>query len=387
MIDRMVPLLALAAAAFCYVATETMPIGVLTLVAGDLGVPEPAVGLLVTGYAVVVAVVTIPLTYATRNVPRRRLMIILLGVLVLGNLISALAPGYWLLLGARLLTAPSQAIFWGVVAPVVAAMFDVSVRGRVNAVVFAGASLGPMLGVPAGTWLGQQFSWRAAFVALTVLALAAFGALVAGMPDVRVAATHAATGTRPDRRRYAIFVAVTTLAVAGLYTSFTYTEVFLLSATGFTAAALAPLLLVRGAADFAGVAAGGYASDRWQRGAVTGSAAILAVALLGMYVAAGSGPIVAVLLAATAFAIGALTPALQNRVLEVAPGSTDMASAGNSVAFNVGIAAGSLIGAAVFDGPGVRATALVGGLLALAGLVLFLAEPLLVRRTPAVVRR
>lgn len=380
-------LLALAAAAFCYVATETMPIGILTLVSGDLAVRPQAVGLLITGYAVTVAIVTIPLTYVTRNVPRRRLMIVLVAVLVLANLLSALAPSYPVLLGARLLAALSQAIFWAIVAPVVAAMFDATVRGRVGAVVFAGASLGPMLGVPAGTWIGQQYGWRAAFLALSVLALAAFAALAARMPPVEVAATHAATGTNPDRRRYAILVAVTTLSVAGLYASFTYTEVFLTQVTGFAAAALAPLLLARGIADFGGIAAGGWASDRWQRGAVTGSVALLAAALITMYLTAQDRAATVLLLAVTGFAIGALTPALQNRVLEVAPGSTDMASAGNSVAFNVGIAAGSLLGAAVLDGAGARATPLAGGLLALAALALFLAEPLLTRRTPEVVRR
>ncbi|GGN93255.1 MFS transporter [Actinoplanes lobatus] len=384
---RIIAMSALAASAFCYVATETMPIGILSLIAGDLGVSRAAVGLLITGYAVTVAIVTIPLTYGTRNVPRRRLLVVLLFALTVANLLSALAPTYGVLLAARLGAALSQAIFWAVVAPVVAAMFDVTVRGRVGAVVFAGASLGPMLGVPAGTWLGQQYGWRSAFLALTGLALAAFVTLLAGMPDVRVAETHAATGTSPDARRYAVVVAVTTLSVAGLYTAFTYTEVFLTAVTGFAAAAVAPLLLARGIADFAGIAAGGYAGDRWQRGAVAGSVLLVAAALIAQYAAGESRSVTAVLLAVTGFGIGALTPALQNRVLEVAPGSTDMASAGNSVAFNVGIAGGSLLGAAVLSGPGARATALAGGLLALAALLLFAAEPVIVRRTPVTIRR
>ncbi|MEV0898289.1 MFS transporter [Actinoplanes sp. NPDC049802] len=384
--NRILAMSALAASAFCYVATETMPIGLLSLIADDLGVSRAAVGLLITGYAVTVAIVTIPLTYGTRNVPRRRLLVVLLLALTAANLLSALAPTYGVLLAARLGAALSQAIFWAVVAPVVAAMFDVTVRGRVSAVVFAGASLGPMLGVPAGTWLGQQYGWRSAFLALTGLALAAFAALLAGMPDVRVAETHAATGTNPDARRYAVIVAVTALSVAGLYTAFTYTEVFLTAVTGFAAGAVAPLLLARGVADFAGIAAGGYAGDRWQRGAVTGSVLLVAASLLAQYVAGGSRPATAVLLAVNGFAIGSLTPALQNRVMEVAPGSTDMASAGNSVAFNIGIAGGSLTGAVVLTEAGARATALTGGLLALLALLVFAAEPLIVRRTPVTIR-
>ncbi|MEV6304591.1 MFS transporter [Actinoplanes sp. NPDC051861] len=372
-------LLALATSAFCYVATETLPIGLLSLISDDLDVSLASTGLLVTGYAVTVAVVTFPLTYATRRVPRRRLMATLLAILVVATLASAAAGDYSVLLAARVVVALTQALFWAVVSPIVTAMFDVRVRGRVGSVVFAGASLGPMLGVPAGTWIGQHFGWRAAFVALAGMALAAFAALLLLMPDVVVDETHAATGTSPDARRYAIVVVATTLSVAGLYTSFTYTEVFLTDVAGFAAAALGPLLLFRGVADFAGIAAGGVGTDRWQRGTLIGSMLVLALALLGMYAATDSRPATALLLAATGFGIGALTPALQNRVMEVAPGSTDMASAGNSVAFNVGIAAGSLIGAGVLSGAGARATPLAGGLLVVAAVTVLLAEPLLAR--------
>ncbi|MEU4420551.1 MFS transporter [Actinoplanes sp. NPDC024001] len=373
-------LLALATSAFCYVATETLPIGLLSLIADDLDVSLASTGLLVTGYAVTVAVVTFPLTYATRRVPRRRLMATLLGVLVVATLASAAARDYSVLLAARVVVALSQALFWAVVSPTVAAMFDLRIRGRVGSVVFAGAALGPMLGVPAGTWIGQHFGWRAAFLALAGMALVAFAALLLLMPDVVVDETHAATGTSPDARRYAIVVTATTLSVAGLYTSFTYTEVFLTEAAGFTAAALGPLLLVRGVVDFAGIAAGGAGTDRWQRGTLIGSVVILALALLGMFAATGSKLATTLLLAATGFGLGALTPALQNRVMEVAPGSTDLASAGNSVAFNVGIAAGSLLGAGVLGGAGARETALVGGLLVVAALAVLLAEPLVAGR-------
>ncbi|MEV6342895.1 MFS transporter [Actinoplanes sp. NPDC051851] len=377
-------MLALAMAAFCYVATETLPIGLLSLISADLGVTTSSAGLLVTGYALAVSVVTFPLTHLTRNVPRRRLIAVLLAILVLATLASAAAPGYGVLFGVRIAVALTQALFWAVVGPTVAAMFEVTVRGRVNAVVFAGASLGPMLGVPAGTWLGQQFGWRIAFVGLAVPALLAFLAIVTLMPDVAVHETHAATGTTPSARRYAIVVTVTALSVAGLYTAFTYTEVFLTLVTGFALGAVGPLLLARGVADFVGIAAGGVATDRWQRASIAGALIILAGSLLAGYSLASSRPATAVLLAASGFALGALTPALQNRVMEVAPGSTDMASAGNSVAFNIGIAGGSLLGAGVLSGLGVRATTLVGGLLTLLALAVLAAEPLIAHRdTPA----
>lgn len=370
---------ALAMAAFCYVASETLPVGLLSSIASGLGVSQSSIGLLVTGYAVTVAVATIPLAYATRRVSRRRLMIVLLASLAAGTLGSAVASDYGLLMVSRLVVALGQALFWAVVGPVVAAMFDKRIRGRVMSIVFSGASLGPMLGVPLGTWVGQRYGWRAAFVALALLALLAFGALILSMPDVAVERTHAATGTNPDARRYAIVVVVTALSMAGLFTSFTYTEVFLTDVTGFAAVTIGPLLFVRGIADFFGISAGGYASDRWQRGTIVGAVVIQAGALFGMYAVAEHRMATVVLLAVSGFALGTLNPALQNRVLEVAPGSTDLASAGNSVCFNVGISSGSLIGATVLTGAGARETTMVGGLLMVVALLVLLAEPLLTR--------
>ncbi|WFE43521.1 MFS transporter [Verrucosispora sp. WMMD1129] len=370
-------LIALSTSAFCYVAMETLPIGILSLIAADLNVSVSHTGLLVTGYAVTVAIVSVPLTYVTQWVPRRRLLTVLLGVLVIATLVSAAARDYQVLLWARVVVALTQALFWAVVAPAAAGMFPLRVRGKVTAVVFAGASLGPMLGVPAGTWLGQQLGWRAAFLALAGLALAAFVAIVTLMPSTTMMATHAFTGTSPDTRRYATVVLATALSVGGLFTAFTYTAVFLTDVTGFAPAAVGLLLLVRGLADFAGISVGGIASDRNQRVAMLVSVLLLAVALLGMFVLADSTPATGVLLALTGFAMGALTPALQNRVLEVAPGRSDLAAAGNSAAFNVGIAGGSLLGALLLPEFGVRSTALVGGLLAVAALAVLLAEPLI----------
>ncbi|GAA2878284.1 MFS transporter [Actinoplanes cyaneus] len=367
-------LAALAVSAFCYAATETLPIGLLSLISGDLGVSASSAGLLVTGYAVAVCVVTFPLTWATRRVPRRRLVATLLAVLVVSTVATAAAPSYPVLFGLRLVVALSQAVFWAVVGPIASAMFEVRIRGRVNAAVFAGGSLGPMLGVPAGTWIGQQHGWRVAFLALAGLALTAYTMLIFMMPEIEVSNSHAATGTTPDARRYAVVVVVTALATAGVYTAFTYTELFLTAVTGFAAATLGPLLLARGVADFAGIAAGGAATDRWQRGAIIAPVVLLAAALFASYSAASSKPVTAVLAAVTGFGLGALAPALQNRVLEVAPGSTDMASAGNSVAFNVGIAGGSLLGAGILEAWGARATPLAGGLLVAAALVVLAGE-------------
>jgi MFS transporter, DHA1 family, inner membrane transport protein len=365
----------LAVTAFCYVAMETLPIGILPLISTDLDVSVSLVGLLVTGYAVVVAVASIPLAYLTQRVPRRQLVSGLLALLVVATVVSAIAPSYQVLLWARIVIALTQALFWAVVAPAAAGMFPIHVRGRVMSVVFSGAALAPMLGVPAGTWLGQQAGWRAAFFALAGLALLAFLAIVVLMPSVPTELEHAATGTNPDPRRYAIVLITTALVVTGLFTTFTYTSVFLTTVSGLPAAALSAALLARGVADFIGIFAGGVATDHHQRLAIIAPLVLLSAAYLGMFgFAEATLPVVA-LLALSGFAMGALTPALSNRVMEVAPGRTDVASAGNSAAYNVGIAAGSFLGGILLPAYGVRSTALAGGIVVVAALAVAMVEP------------
>lgn len=373
-------LISLAVTGFCYVAMETLPIGILPQISADLDVSTATVGFLVTSYALVVAVISVPLAYVTQRIPRRPLMAGLLAVLVVATLVCAAAPDFQILLWTRIVVALTQALFWAVVAPAAAGMFPVHVRGRVTSVVFSGAALAPMLGVPAGTWLGQQAGWRVAFIALAALALAAFLAIVALMPAVAPGQGHAATGTTPDGRRYAVVVVTTALSVTGLFSAFTYTAVFLTDVSGVPAAAISVVLLIRGVADFVGISAGGVATDRHQRMAILVPLTLLTASMLGMYLVAEAPLAVTALLALSGFAMGALTPALSNRVLEVAPGSSDIASAGNSAAYNVGIAGGSFLGGLVLPAFGVRSTALVAGAAAATALVVALAEPVIAAR-------
>jgi predicted MFS family arabinose efflux permease len=368
-------LLALAVAAFCYVSVETVPVGLLPEISRDLAVPSSWVGLLVTGYGVTVAVVSLPMVRAVARVPRRPLILGLMAMLVAATAVTAAAPGYGLMLAARVLTALGQAVFWAVVAPVTAGMFPAHVRGRVTAVVFTGGSLGPMLGVPAGTWLGQEAGWRVTFLALAALGLLALLTLAAALPAAPAWHEHAGRGTSPDARRYALVLATTALSVAGFFAVFTYTSTYVTVVAGIPAALLGPLLAARGVADFGGVAAGGFLSDRNQRLAVTLPAAVLTAALTVMFVL-GTHPVAAgTALVLTGLAMGALTPALQNRVMEFAPGGTDMASAGNSVAYNTGIALGSSLGGLTLSHADVRGTALTGAALAAAALLTALWAP------------
>ncbi len=158
--------LALSLAAFCFVTTESLPIGLLRLIADDLDVSPSAVGMLVTGYGIVIAVVSVPLVRMTARMGRRRLLTGVMLLFVVLSFASAAAPGYGSLMGARLVTALAQAVFWPVAAVAAAGLFPPELRGRAAAYVFAGGSLAIVLGVPLGTWLGRLAGWRLSFAAL-----------------------------------------------------------------------------------------------------------------------------------------------------------------------------------------------------------------------------
>lgn len=367
-------LLALSVSTFVYVTTETLPVGLLLPIAADLHTTPSAVGYLVTCYALVVVLASVPLTRLTRRVPRRYLLTALLAAYVLGTAGSTAAHSYQVLLAVRVVCALSQAVFWSVVIPTAAGLFPARVRGRVVAVVFGGSSLSAVLGVPAGTWLGQQAGWRGAFLALAALGLVAMLAVAVLVPTTPPGHGHAARGTRPDTRRYTLLIAATVLAVTGAFTAFTYVTPFLIRVSAFSAAAIGPLLLVRGVSGVLGVAAAGPVADRHPRLGLVLPLALQAVALFGLY-AFGAAPAVAVgLVALSGLALTALSPALSSQVLEVAPGSADVAAAGVSAAFNAGIMAGALLGGLVLPGFGVRATTLIGGLASLAALAVLAAD-------------
>lgn len=373
-------LAALSLSTFTYVTTETLPIGLLLLIADDLDASPSAVGRLVTVYGLVVVLVSIPLTVLTRRVPRRYLLSGLLAVFVLTTLLSLLAQSYWILLAARVAIALTQALFWSVATPTAAGLFPPHVRGRVLALLYAGTSVATVFGVPAGTWLGQLAGWRAPFLVLSATGLIALITIAVLLPSAPPEQSHAARGTTPDARRYWLLVVTTVLAVTGAFASYTYVSPFLLQVTGLSAAAIGPMLMLRGVVGIAGVGLAGSLSDRRPWLATVLPVALQAVALLGLYVAGQQPVLTAVLLSLSGVAMAGLVGALSTRVLEVAPGDSSVASAGMSTAFNVGITAGAFLGSVLLPAYGVRSTALVGGLLSVAALAAVLTEPLLSRR-------
>lgn len=366
---------ALMLAAFTFNTAENLPVGLLSLMAADLRVPLGAVGTLVTGYGLTVAVVSLPAARLTRSVPRRYLLTGLLGLLAAASWVSALGSvSYGLLLAARVVTALAQASFWVVMGPVAVGLFPPERRGRVMGLLSVAGSLATVLGVPAGTWLGGRSGWQAPFVVLGSLALVALVVIAALLPASRPRESHAAYGAEPDRRRFLVVVATTALSVTGVFAGFTYVVAFLDEVSGFGKDAVGGVLFAFGAAALAGVALTGPLLDRFPRATLSVPVATQATALLGLWAAGSSQVATIALFMLLGASVAPVFMATQSQVLRVAPGRTESALAANSAAFNVGVAAGSLLGGALLPVVAVRGAFLAGGLLT-AGALALLVRP------------
>jgi predicted MFS family arabinose efflux permease len=237
-----------------------------------------------------------------------------------------------------------------------------------------------VLGIPLGTWLGEQAGWRVPLGVMAGLGAIACAGIAWLLPAVHGQNGSTGRGSAPDLRRYGVILASSAIGVTGFLTFNTYVTPFLLDITGLPRDALGPILLVSGLGGLAGTLIVGRVLDRFPWGAVVLSYGLLSSALAALYVFGGQPVATVALIAVTGLAFSGMAVAVQNRTLLVAPGSTDLASAGTSSAFNVGIAAGAFIGGGLVDGVGVRSVALVGALLAAAAVLTLLCEPLLARR-------
>ena len=228
--------------------------------------------------------------------------------------------------------------------------------------------------MPAGLWLGQQTGWRTPFAVLTGLGVVTGLAMVASLPGRTGGPIGSMRGTAPDARRYALLMVVTTLAVTGTLSAFTYITPYLLRVGGFTPAALGPLLLVNGVAGVIAVFSVSAFVDRRPWLSLTVPLAVTAVAWLALYVFGTVQAAVVVALALAGLGFNALPPASGSRILHVAPGRVDFASAGASSTFNIGIASGSFFGGLLLAGPGVHILPLFAAVLTALALALMLAS-------------
>lgn len=365
----MAGLLVVAAGTFLSVTTEMLPMGLLSSISRDLDVSEPTVGLLVTGYALMVALFAAPLGRLTARFPRRGLLVGALVAYAASNVIMALSTVYPLAAAARLLGGLTHGAFWAMVAGYVARMVTPDRVGRAVTLVFTGGTVAILVGVPAGTALGVAVGWRATFAVLAGISLALAFVGWRLLPDYPGELSGQGMSLLRVLRTPSVAIVVVTTAVTmlGYFGFYTYISPFLQS-TGLSEAALSPALLGYGAAGAVGLLAAGLLVDKRPRFAMLAGTVTLTAALIVLSMS-GHSPALAVAAAAVAgMALNALATLVQAAILRAAPaGAADTAAALNASAFNVGIGGGALVGGLVLAGWGPGALPLVAALLTCAG--------------------
>lgn len=366
------PLLALAIASFGIGTTEFVIMGLLPEVARDLGVDIPRAGMLVSGYAMGVVIGAPILAVAISRMERRRALLGLVAMFILGNLLCALAPDYAALMVARVVTAFCHGAFFGLGAVVAAGLVAPERRAQAIALMFTGLTLANVLGVPLGTLLGQHAGWRATFWAVVGIGCIAATALYLWLPRTLGAGSSRGllNEVRALRRPQVLLaMLISVLSSASLFSVFTYIAPLLLEVTGVSPRGVTLVLLLFGAGLTIGNLAGGKLADWRLMPAVIGIF-VAVIAVLALLPGASPLPLAAV---AVIFAWGvaafALISPLQMRVVNEAVGAPNLASTVNQGAFNLGNAIGAWLGGvAITHGLGYAEIPWVGVALAGAGL-------------------
>ena len=364
-------LYALTVGAFGIGVTEFVIMGLLLEVSADLHVSISAAGLLISGYALGVVVGAPLLTALTGRWSRKTLLIALMIVFTIGNAACALAPDYWSLMAARVLTAFAHASFFGIGSVVATSLVASDKKASAIAIMFTGLTVANILGVPFGTWLGQAYGWRSTFWAVTLIGLIALVVIVLLVPRDDVPEEQG--NWRSDlavlgRKAVMLGLLTTVLSWIGVFAGFTYIAPILTRVTGFSEAAVSPILLVFGAGLVVGNLVGGKLADRRLVPTMLGSLLALSLVLFALTFAIHDRVAAVVLIGLFGAAAFATVAPLQMWVLERATGAGQaLASSFNIAAFNLGNAIGAWLGGAVIDyGPGLGAVTAVAALVPLA---------------------
>ncbi|MFF5425450.1 MULTISPECIES: MFS transporter [unclassified Streptomyces] len=357
---------AVAGATFTVVTSEMLPVGLLTPIGGALRVSEGTAGLTLTVTGLVAAVAAPLLTPALSRFDRRRVLCGLMGVLVTGNLLAAFSPHFAVMVVARVLVGVGMGGVWAVAAGLAVRLVPARSVGRATSLVFSGIAVASVLGVPAGTFLGELAGWRAAFLAaggLALVVLVALAALLPALPaegELRLGGVLRLAGRPP----VATGLGVVALLVTGHFAAYTYVRPVLERLAGAGATTIGTLLLVYGLAGVVGTFAAGSVVSRSPRGTLLVIGLVTAVTVGALPSFGGSVPVAGVLLAVWGVAYGGVSVATQTWLLAAAPDAREAASALFVGAFNGSIALGAFAGGLAADTAGVGAVLCLGAALA-----------------------
>ncbi|BEO40830.1 MFS transporter [Serratia marcescens] len=371
-------LLALTISAFAIGTTEFVIVGLIPTIAEQLGVTVPSAGLLVTIYALGVAIGAPVLTALTSRIPRKLLLVGLMVLFTLGNLLAWQSPSYESLVVARLLTGLAHGVFFSIGSTIATSLVAKEKAASAIAIMFGGLTVALVTGVPLGTFIGQQFGWRETFLAVSLIGTVATLASIILVPNN--IKNQGSAGVREQLKvlthpRLLLIYAITALGYGGVFTTFTFLAPMMQELAGFSAPTVSWILLAYGVAVAVGNIWGGKLADR--HGAVRALsfifAALAVLLLVFQFTASHSIAALLTVIVMGVFAFGNV-PGLQVYVVQKAaqytPNAVDVASGLNIAAFNIGIALGSVIGGQTVASLGLAQTPWIGALIVVVALLL-----------------
>jgi len=364
--------LALAVAAFIFNTTEYMPVGLLSDIGNSFGMASAQAGIMLTIYAWIVALMSLPLMLMTSNTDRRLLLIAIFGLFTFSHVLAFFAWSFDVLLLSRAGVALAHALFWSITASLAVRLAPPGKRAQALSLIATATALASVLGLPLGRIIGQAFGWRSTFLAIGAGAFVLLGLILKIMP--RVPSEHTGSlKSLPDLLRRPALVGLYVLAVAVVtahFTAFTYIEPFVEKVAGFDQSFATLLLLVFGIAGITGSIIFGKSGEKRLTPLLTGSIGLLSLCLLllAMVAASKAGLIALGLFWGMAFMM--IGMGMQMKVLTLAPDATDVAMAMFSGIFNIGIGAGALLGNKVSLDLSMSSVGYIGAIPAVAALAL-----------------
>lgn len=368
---------ALAISAFGIGTTEFVPVGLLASIAQDLDIGITLAGLLISGYAIGVAVGAPILTALTNRMSRKTLLISLMFVFIVGNIVAALSTSFELLMVARFITAFSHGVFFSIGATIAVQLVPAHKKASAIALMFTGLTVATVTGVPLGTFIGQAFGWRATFWGVAILGIIAVVASALLIPknlEQSPPAKFKDMFKLVTNTHILLGLAITALGYGGTFVAFTYLTPILQEVTKLDSKLISIVLLVYGIAVAIGNAIGGKLANHNPARAlfwmfILHAAIMIVMSFMIPFKIAG---LIAIMV------MGLLAfmnvPGLQLYVVQLAekyvPTAVDIASALNIAAFNIGIALGSIIGGVVIDTIGLVHTPWVGGIMVFGAVIL-----------------